>query len=140
MIKCTTMHTIMKHYVFYLSDQTKILLITFFHIGCCSYIIPVPVIKHFISGVEENGKYIGFCSLGLSCQTTENVQLRNHFSMRPDMTGVLVSKINPLSGAYKILKKDDVILSFDGVPIANDGTGVFLLFFLLNFRLYNITV
>ncbi|XP_020216973.1 protease Do-like 10, mitochondrial [Cajanus cajan] len=86
------------------------------------YIIPVPVIKHFISGVEENGKYIGFCSLGLSCQITENVHLRNHFSMRPDMTGVLVSKINPLSDAYKVLKKDDIILSFDGVPIANDGT------------------
>ncbi|KAK4261617.1 hypothetical protein QN277_004587 [Acacia crassicarpa] len=86
------------------------------------YIIPEPVIKHFISGVEENGKYSGFCSLGLSCQPTENVQLRNHFHMRPDMTGVLVSKINPLSDAYKILKKDDVILAFDGVPIANDGT------------------
>ncbi|QCD95185.1 Peptidase S1 [Vigna unguiculata] len=86
------------------------------------YIIPVPVIKHFISGVEENGTYIGFCSLGLSCQTTENVHLRNHFSMRPDMTGVIVSKINPLSDAYKILKKDDIILSFDGVLLANDGT------------------
>ncbi|RZB89952.1 Protease Do-like 10, mitochondrial isoform B [Glycine soja] len=46
----------------------------------------------------------------------------NHFSMLPDMTGVLVSKINPLSDAYKVLKKDDIILSFDGVPIANDGT------------------
>ncbi|KAL2335785.1 hypothetical protein Fmac_016998 [Flemingia macrophylla] len=86
------------------------------------YIIPVPVIKHFLSGVEENGKYVGFCSLGLSCQITENVHLRNHFSMRPDMTGVLVSKINPLSDAYNVLKKDDIILSFDGVPIANDGT------------------
>ncbi|MED6183275.1 Protease Do-like 10, mitochondrial [Stylosanthes scabra] len=86
------------------------------------YIIPVPVIKHFIYGVEEKGKYIGFCSLGLSCQPTENVHLRNHFGMQPDMTGVLVSKINPLSDAYNVLKKDDIILSFDGVPIANDGT------------------
>ncbi|XP_041003493.1 protease Do-like 10, mitochondrial [Juglans microcarpa x Juglans regia] len=86
------------------------------------YIIPVPVIKHFLSGVEQSGKYVGFCSLGLLCQPTENVQLRNHFKMRPEMTGVLVSKINPLSDAYKILKKDDIILAFDGVPIANDGT------------------
>lgn len=86
------------------------------------YIIPVPVIKHFISDVEENGKYIGFCSLGLSCQTTENVHLRNHFGMRRGMTGVLVNKINPLSDAYRVLKKNDIILSFDGVPIANDGT------------------
>ena len=57
--------------------------------------------------------------------------------MRPDMTGVLVSKINPLSDAYNVLKKDDIILSFDGVPIANDGTGVFFSF-LLVFHLYNI--
>ncbi|XP_010277816.1 PREDICTED: protease Do-like 10, mitochondrial [Nelumbo nucifera] len=86
------------------------------------YIIPVPVIKHFISGVEESGKYIGFCSLGLSCQPTESMQLREHFHMRPDMTGVLVCKINPLSDANRVLKKDDIILAFDDVPIANDGT------------------
>ncbi|KAG5240071.1 protease Do [Salix suchowensis] len=87
------------------------------------YIIPVPVIKHFINGVEESGKYVGFCSMGLSCQPTENVQLRKHFGMCPEMTGVLVSKINPLSDAHRVLKKDDIILAFDGVPIANDGTG-----------------
>ncbi|KAF9677020.1 hypothetical protein SADUNF_Sadunf08G0063800 [Salix dunnii] len=86
------------------------------------YIIPVPVIKHFINGVEESGKYVGFCSMGLSCQPTENVQLRKHFGMSPEMTGVLVSKINPLSDAHRVLKKDDIILAFDGVPIANDGT------------------
>ncbi|CAD6333800.1 unnamed protein product [Miscanthus lutarioriparius] len=86
------------------------------------YIIPVPVIKRFISGVEESGKYSGFCTLGVSCQATENIQLRECFGMRPEMTGVLVSRINPLSDAYKILKKDDILLEFDGVPIANDGT------------------
>jgi len=35
---------------------------------------------------------------------------------------VLVSKINPLSDSHRVLKKDDVIIAFDGVPIANDGT------------------
>lgn len=73
--------------------------------------------------MEERGKYVGFCSLGLSCQSTENVHLREHFQMRPELTGVLVSKINPLSDAHKVLKKDDIVLAFDGVPIANDGTG-----------------
>jgi len=89
----------------------------------CSYIIPVPVIKHFIDGVEESGDYVGFCSLGLSCQPMENVQLRDRFRMHCDMTGVLVSKINPLSDAYRVFQKGDVLLAFDGVPIANDGTG-----------------
>ncbi|XP_020593431.1 protease Do-like 10, mitochondrial isoform X2 [Phalaenopsis equestris] len=89
------------------------------------YIIPVPIIRHFLSGVEENGRYVGFCSLGLSCQPTENVQLREHFHMHPEMTGVLVSKINPLSDAFNVLEKDDIIIAFDGVPIANDGTVAF---------------
>lgn len=79
--------------------------------------------------MEESGKYVGFCSLGLLCQPTENIQLRNHFKMQSEMTGVLVSKINPLSDAYNILKKDDIILTFDGVPIANDGTGTHFLCF-----------
>lgn len=46
--------------------------------------------------------------------------------MRPDMTGVLVNKVNPLSDAHKVLKKNDIVLAFDGVPIANDGTGKFI--------------
>ncbi|KAL8544620.1 hypothetical protein ACS0TY_005010 [Phlomoides rotata] len=86
------------------------------------YIIPVPVIKHFLSGVEETGNYVGFCSMGLSCQPTENAQLREHFQMHPGLTGVLVSHINPISDAHRVLEKDDIILSFDGVPIANDGS------------------
>ncbi|VFQ92670.1 unnamed protein product [Cuscuta campestris] len=89
------------------------------------YIIPVPVIRHFIAGVEESGNYVGFCSMGLSCQPVKNVHLRNYFRMGPECTGVLVTKINPLSDAYRVLKIDDIILSFDGVPIANDGTITF---------------
>ena len=62
--------------------------------------------------------------MGLPCQLTENFQLRKHFGMcPPEMTGVLASKINPLSDAHRVLKKDDVILAFDGMPITNDGTG-----------------
>ena len=83
----------------------------------------MPVIKHFISGVENSGKYIGFCSLGVSCQPTENSQLREHFKMSQELTGVLISKINALSDASRVLKKDDILLAFDGSPIANDGTG-----------------
>lgn len=89
------------------------------------YIIPVPVIRHFIAGVEESGNYVGFCSMGLSCQLVENVQLRQLLRMGPECTGVLVCKINPLADAYRVLRKHDIILSFDGVPIADDGTVAF---------------
>ncbi|XP_010027524.2 protease Do-like 10, mitochondrial isoform X1 [Eucalyptus grandis] len=89
------------------------------------YIIPVPVIKRFISDVEDNGEYSGLCSLGLHYQPTENSQLRDYFKMPPKMTGVLVNSIHPLSDAYRILKKDDIILAFDNRPVANDGTTPF---------------
>jgi hypothetical protein len=64
--------------------------------------------------LHRRGQYVGFCFLGLSCQPTENSQLRE-----------LISKINPLSDADKVFKKDDMVLAFDGVPIANDGTGMY---------------
>lgn len=89
----------------------------------CSYIIPTPVVKHFISGVEENGKFPGFCSLGISCQHMQNTRMRNYFKMTPKMTGILIKRINPLSSSYGILKKDDILLSIDGVSIGNDETG-----------------
>lgn len=66
--------------------------------------------------------------MGVSCQPMENAQIRSIYQMSSEMTGVLISKINPLSDAHKILKKEDVILAFDGVPIGNDGTGRFFSF------------
>ena len=40
-------------------------------------------------------------------------------------TGVLISKLNPLSKANGILQKDDILMKIDDHPIANDGTIVF---------------
>ncbi|CAE5963022.1 unnamed protein product [Arabidopsis arenosa] len=94
---------------------------------CCSdsigYIIPTPVIRHFLDAVEESSQHVSFCSINLSYQNMENDQLRNHFKMSDDMTGILVKNIDPLSDAHKVLKKNDVILAIDGVPIGNDSTG-----------------
>ena len=38
------------------------------------------------------------------------------------LSGVLVSKIQATSSASSKIKAGDVLLEFDGVPIANDGT------------------
>lgn len=43
----------------------------------------------------------------------------------PLQTGVLVSRVYPLSRAKGIIQKDDILLKIDGHPIANDGTIVF---------------
>lgn len=86
------------------------------------YNIPTPIIKHFLTAVEETGQYIGLCSLDISYESMENDYIRKHFKMSTEMTGILINEINPLSSAQGILKKDDVILAIDGVPIGNDET------------------
>lgn len=92
------------------------------HADNIGYVIPTPVVRRFLSEVSMHGQYRGYCSLGVMCQNMENPHLRAALRMPPDMTGVLVNTIQPTSSASKVLKKADVLLAFDGVPIANDGT------------------
>ena len=98
-------------------------------VSICSSLIPTPIVKRFITGDEESDQQAVFCSLGLSYQSIKNAQIRNHFKMSSEMTGILINKINLWSGAYGILKKNDIILAIDGVPIANDATGHYIKFF-----------
>ncbi|KAG2444359.1 hypothetical protein HXX76_001115 [Chlamydomonas incerta] len=86
------------------------------------YIIPTPVVRHFLSEVRKYGSYQGYCSLGVLCQNLENPHLRAALGMGEGMTGVLVNTIQKTSNAAKVLKPGDVLLEFDGVKIANDGT------------------
>ncbi|KAF8104768.1 hypothetical protein N665_0168s0011 [Sinapis alba] len=89
------------------------------------YIIPSPVVKHFITSIAENAQFPGFCSLGISCQRMENAGIRRLFKMTPKMSGTLIRRVNPLSSCYGILKEKDVLLSIDGVSVRNDQTVVF---------------
>jgi len=87
------------------------------------YIIPVPVVQHFLEDVERNkGNCSGFCDIGIQIQLMESEHIRLAMGMKKDQTGILVNKVYPLSDAMKVLKKDDVILSIAGSPIGNDGT------------------
>ncbi|XP_061338610.1 protease Do-like 9 isoform X2 [Gastrolobium bilobum] len=86
------------------------------------YVIPTPVIIHFIQDYEKNGGYTGFPILGVEWQKMENPDLRMAMGMRPDQKGVRIKRIDPTAPESKVLKPSDVILSFDGVDIANDGT------------------
>ncbi|XP_021733670.1 protease Do-like 9 [Chenopodium quinoa] len=86
------------------------------------YVIPTPVITHFIQDYEKNGAYTGFPILGVEWQKMENPDLRLAMGMKSDQKGVRVRRVDPTAPESKVLKPSDVILSFDGVDIANDGT------------------
>ncbi|KAK6148401.1 hypothetical protein DH2020_019313 [Rehmannia glutinosa] len=109
------------------------------------YVIPTPVIMHFIQDYEKNGTYTGiilgfyplsgflsswirvwggggFPILGVEWQKMENPDLRLSMGMKPDQKGVRIRRIDPTAPEFKVLKPSDIILSFDGVNIANDGT------------------
>ncbi|KAI4346494.1 hypothetical protein L6164_007385 [Bauhinia variegata] len=86
------------------------------------YVIPTPVIQHFIQDYEKNGAYTGFPVLGVEWQKMENPDMRMSMGMGSDRKGVRIRRIEPTAPESHVLKPSDVILSFDGVNIANDGT------------------
>ncbi|CAL5055827.1 unnamed protein product [Urochloa decumbens] len=86
------------------------------------YVIPTPVITHFIQDYEKAGEYTGFPILGIEWQKMENPDLRKSMGMKPDQKGVRVRRVEPTAPESGCLQPSDIILSFDGVDIANDGT------------------
>lgn len=86
------------------------------------YVIPTPVIQHFIQDYEKSGEYTGFPIIGIEWQKMENPDLRKAMGMKPDQKGVRVRRVEPTAPESGYLRPSDIILSFDGIDIANDGT------------------
>ncbi|KFK33145.1 hypothetical protein AALP_AA6G336800 [Arabis alpina] len=86
------------------------------------YVIPTPVIVHFIQDYEKHDKYTGFPVIGIEWQKMENPDLRKKMGMASHQKGVRIRRIEPTAPESQVLKPSDIILSFDGVNIANDGT------------------
>ncbi len=85
------------------------------------YMVPVPVIRHFLADLED-GTLNGFPSLGVLAQNMENPDLKAKYRLREDDTGVLVVNVLPASSAHGILESGDVLLSVEGQEIGDDGT------------------
>eukprot|EP00922_Rhytidocystis_sp_ex-Travisia-forbesii_P065142 GHVS01096823.1.p1 GENE.GHVS01096823.1~~GHVS01096823.1.p1 ORF type:complete len:492 (-),score=63.39 GHVS01096823.1:71-1546(-) len=113
------------------------------------YIVPTPVIEHFLNDMQKNNKYTGFVTLGLTYQPMENCSLRKFLGIDdvdtktlPEgvgATGILVIQSDELRDKQHISKmkkehnidlspdtvgvrKNDVILAMDGINVADDGT------------------
>lgn len=67
---------------------------------------------------------LGFPILSIEWQKMENPDLRSAMGMKLDQKGVRIRRIDPTAPESQVLKPSDIILSFDGVDIANDGTGM----------------
>ncbi|KAG6547502.1 hypothetical protein Mapa_010950 [Marchantia paleacea] len=86
------------------------------------YVIPTPVITHFITDYVRTGDYTGFPILGIEWQKMENPDLRKALGMKTNQKGVRIRRVEPTAPAAKQLMSSDILLSFDDIDIANDGT------------------
>lgn len=82
----------------------------------------------FFNGSNKIYWMPGFPILGLEWQKMENPDLREAMGMKQDQKGVRIRRIDPTGPESKVLKPADIILSFDGVDIANDGTGKYVFY------------
>jgi hypothetical protein len=88
------------------------------------YVIPVPIITHFLHDVDPKDplRCLGFCSLGVKFQSTENEQMRANLKLKDGQSGILICRVSPTTITTKFLQRGDVIMNIDGHDIANDGT------------------
>lgn len=77
---------------------------------------------------------LGFPILGIEWQKMENPDLRKAMGMKHEQKGVRIRRVDPTAPESGVLKSSDIVLSFDGVDIANDGTGK--LFYLCTINKY----
>ena len=85
------------------------------------YMIPVPVITHFLDDVKrEHAK--GVPTLGILAHNTESKSMRRYYGIPDTEGGVVVTHVAPFSSADGLLQEGDVILELDGVPVGSDGT------------------
>jgi hypothetical protein len=81
----------------------------------------VLLVQRFLKDISD-GHYDGVPGMGVVWQRLENPALRASLGLASPRGGVLVTKIVPGSGADGVLKEGDVLMTVDGVPVAENGT------------------
>ncbi|NKB25632.1 MAG: trypsin-like serine protease [Kiritimatiellae bacterium] len=84
------------------------------------YMVPINVVEHFMTDIQD-GTHDGFPSLGVLLQDMENPGLRRKYKMSENHAGVRVIKIFPSAPAQGFIQTNDIFLSVQGHPIADDG-------------------
>ncbi|PNW86569.1 hypothetical protein CHLRE_02g092000v5 [Chlamydomonas reinhardtii] len=90
------------------------------------YVIPVPVVNHFLTDLERHGgRYTGFPEMGMSWQTLESTSMKDSLKLPRGATGVYITSTDPCYNASKELRVGDVLTHVQGHSIADDGTFLF---------------
>jgi len=71
---------------------------------------------------RRNGRYSGFPVLGVKWQRMESAALRASHRLGPGQKGVLIRNVAPTSPAAGVLAAGDIVMRFDGMQVACDGT------------------
>ncbi len=85
------------------------------------YVIPVPIIQHFLDDVAD-GHYHGYPELGVLSLDLRNQALVRELGLPRSETGVVVTHVDPFAAARDQLIDGDVLLEIDGYDILEDGT------------------
>ena len=83
--------------------------------------VPTPLIRRFLDGARTR-RYVDVPGLGGTIQTLENASLRAALKMKPGQSGVRIRTVAAGNSGDGVLQVDDVLMSFDGYDIANNGT------------------
>lgn len=60
------------------------------------YVIPAPVVEHFLADYGKHGKFTGFPELGIRWQKMESEVMREAYGMKPNQKGILIRELNPI--------------------------------------------
>lgn len=80
------------------------------------YMIPVPVVRHFLDEVEK-GSYEGFPRNCLKVQSIRNKALREYYELEKGKGGLLIVKVPKKHFFYDTLKSGDILLAIDSHEI-----------------------
>ena len=84
------------------------------------YIIPTPVIRHFLKDIED-GRYDRYMDLSIGFFNTLNPAMRKVLGLPNDDRGVVVSSVHQAGVCAGKLQPGDVLMAIDGHEIASDG-------------------
>ncbi len=86
------------------------------------YMIPTPVIQRFLTDISD-GRYDRYADLAVTTFALLNPAQRRALGLDPnDDKGVLVTAVMPGGSGDGVIKRGDVLLSIDGLPVFSDAS------------------